>query len=331
MEKLKRSIVILCTRYLPFGGYRAGSSPNPITSHAYTSQRENMEIGLYYYNARYYAPTLARFLSADTLVPDPANPQSFNRYSYVFNRPTNYSDPSGNCPWCIGALVGAVVGAAADYGYQVHQNMHSGMSLTEALTTDIDVGEIAVAAGAGAVVGGTLGAAAPAVTPYLYSAAATAQTTYVAATAAYPTTAAVVGGVAETAAECAMTGGGCSVADYVIGGATAGLSHRLSQPGSNEAFVGYHGTSSIYEDSIRQGINPPPGGMNYGGSQLGDGFYVALDYDVARYFAENASLNKGGNPIVLEIYARNFERMSGIVVPDKSMWWGRTPDEYLNN
>ncbi|GAB4278551.1 MAG: hypothetical protein Kow0080_30290 [Candidatus Promineifilaceae bacterium] len=33
------------TRYLPFGGYRAGSGPNPITSHAYTSQRENMDIG----------------------------------------------------------------------------------------------------------------------------------------------------------------------------------------------------------------------------------------------------------------------------------------------
>jgi len=73
------------TRYLPFGGYRAGSSPNPITSHAYTGQQENMEIGLYYYNARYYAPTLARFISADTIVPDPANPQALNRYSYVYN------------------------------------------------------------------------------------------------------------------------------------------------------------------------------------------------------------------------------------------------------
>jgi hypothetical protein len=47
------------TRYLPFGDYRAGSGPNPLTSHAYTSQRENMEIGLYDYNARCYAPTLA--------------------------------------------------------------------------------------------------------------------------------------------------------------------------------------------------------------------------------------------------------------------------------
>jgi len=52
---------------------------------------------LYNYNARYYAPTLARFLSPDTLIPDPANPQSFNRYSYVENRPLNFNDPTGHC------------------------------------------------------------------------------------------------------------------------------------------------------------------------------------------------------------------------------------------
>jgi RHS repeat-associated protein len=92
------------TRYLPFGGYRAGSSPNPITSHAYTSQRENMDIGLYYYNACYYAPTLARFLSADTLIPDPQNPQSLNRYAYTLNSPLNYSDPTGHS--CVDALEG---------------------------------------------------------------------------------------------------------------------------------------------------------------------------------------------------------------------------------
>lgn len=55
-----------------------------------------MELGLYYYNARYYAPGLGRFLSADTIVPDPANPQSFNRYSYVNNNPINRIDPTGH-------------------------------------------------------------------------------------------------------------------------------------------------------------------------------------------------------------------------------------------
>ncbi|MBN2074576.1 MAG: hypothetical protein JW762_03405 [Dehalococcoidales bacterium] len=38
--------------------------------------------GLYYYGARYYDATMIRFISADTIIPDPANPQAFNRYSY---------------------------------------------------------------------------------------------------------------------------------------------------------------------------------------------------------------------------------------------------------
>lgn len=49
-----------------------------------------------YYNARYYVPYLNRFISADTIVPDPTNPQSFNRYSYVRNNPLNFTDPTGH-------------------------------------------------------------------------------------------------------------------------------------------------------------------------------------------------------------------------------------------
>ncbi len=47
-------------------------------------------------NARYYSPGVARFISADTLIPNPTNPQSFNRYSYVLNSPLNFTDPSGH-------------------------------------------------------------------------------------------------------------------------------------------------------------------------------------------------------------------------------------------
>jgi hypothetical protein len=36
------------------------------------------------------------FLQPDTLVPDPSNPQSLNRYSYVENRPVNFNDPTGH-------------------------------------------------------------------------------------------------------------------------------------------------------------------------------------------------------------------------------------------
>jgi len=57
---------------------------------------------LLYYHARYYDPTLARFVSADSVVPGQAdtagtaNPQELNRYSYVNNNPLKYTDPSGH-------------------------------------------------------------------------------------------------------------------------------------------------------------------------------------------------------------------------------------------
>jgi RHS repeat-associated protein len=52
------------------------------TDITFTGQRSNLEqIGLYYFQARYYASSLGRFVSADTLVPDGKNPQAFNRYA----------------------------------------------------------------------------------------------------------------------------------------------------------------------------------------------------------------------------------------------------------
>jgi RHS repeat-associated protein len=53
--------------------------------------------GLMHYNARYYDPTIGRFISADTIVPNPADPQQLNRYSYVTNNPVRYTDPTGHC------------------------------------------------------------------------------------------------------------------------------------------------------------------------------------------------------------------------------------------
>jgi hypothetical protein len=38
---------------------------------------------------------LGRFLQADPIVQDPTNGQNFNRYTYVWNNPLAYTDPSG--------------------------------------------------------------------------------------------------------------------------------------------------------------------------------------------------------------------------------------------
>ncbi len=69
---------------------------NTITDRGYTGHKQNDDLGLIYMNARYYAPYINRFISADTIVPDPTNPQNFNRYSYGYNNPVKYSDPTGH-------------------------------------------------------------------------------------------------------------------------------------------------------------------------------------------------------------------------------------------
>jgi len=56
-------------------------------------------LGIYHFNARFYSPKLGRFLSADTITPNVANPQDLNRYSYVRNNPLRYIDPSGHMAW----------------------------------------------------------------------------------------------------------------------------------------------------------------------------------------------------------------------------------------
>ncbi len=44
-----------------------------------------------------YWPAAGRFVSADTVVPGPGNPQQFNRYAYVVNNPLRHTDPTGHC------------------------------------------------------------------------------------------------------------------------------------------------------------------------------------------------------------------------------------------
>ena len=78
--------------YFPFGTARAGS----VNSEKQFTGQILDSTGLYYYNARYYDPTIGRFISADTEVQSYGNPQMFNRYSYCSNNPLNRTDPTGH-------------------------------------------------------------------------------------------------------------------------------------------------------------------------------------------------------------------------------------------
>jgi len=82
-------------RYLPFGEVRLDAGTITQTDFGYTSQRNLAELGLMDYRARFYSPSLGRFVQADSIVPGAGNPQAFNRYAYVANNPINFTDPSG--------------------------------------------------------------------------------------------------------------------------------------------------------------------------------------------------------------------------------------------
>ena len=53
------------------------------------------QLQLVHLNGRVYDPLVARFVSADPEIQDPMHSQSYNRYTYVWNNPTNDVDPTG--------------------------------------------------------------------------------------------------------------------------------------------------------------------------------------------------------------------------------------------
>jgi RHS repeat-associated protein len=81
-------------RYDAWGETRGTSAVD--TPYRYTGQRQEDDLLLYFYNARWYDAALGRFIQADSIVPEPGNPQSLNRYSYVQNNPLRHSDPTGH-------------------------------------------------------------------------------------------------------------------------------------------------------------------------------------------------------------------------------------------
>src|SRR6056297_1925685 len=71
------------------------------TPYKFNAKELDCESGYYYYSARYYDPRMARFLSVDPLA---GEMPEWGSYTYTFNNPLKYIDPTGmgpeDCPNC---------------------------------------------------------------------------------------------------------------------------------------------------------------------------------------------------------------------------------------
>ena len=78
------------------------------THYKFTGKERDTESGLDYFGARYMSSNMGRFMSPDPsglFYANPANPQSLNLYSYVFNNPLKFIDPTGmECVWDDGSF-----------------------------------------------------------------------------------------------------------------------------------------------------------------------------------------------------------------------------------
>ena len=131
-------------RYFPYGQVRYSSGTLP-TTYNYTGQRLD-GTGLLFYGARYYDPLIGRFTQPDTIVPQPGNPQSLNRYAYVLNNPLRYTDPTGH--W-FESLIDII-----SIGYDLYDISQHGLNWENGLSLVADVASLAlpVVTGGGMIV-----------------------------------------------------------------------------------------------------------------------------------------------------------------------------------
>ena len=88
--------VTLLQSYDPFGNLLKQSGPG-FSGFGYTGEQEVANYGLVFLRARYYDPSVGRFVSKDRWSGSMLRPQTQNGWAYVSNNPINQTDSSGLC------------------------------------------------------------------------------------------------------------------------------------------------------------------------------------------------------------------------------------------
>lgn len=147
-------------RYV-FDGYGttvadSGATANP---YRYRGERQDPESGLYQLRARYYDPSVGRFLSPDPLPGRAEMPATLHRYAYAANDPINFADPTGmefqlpsllTTLFIINVTADIVSFTASIYGAQDVAMVAGAISLATALLTiPVQGGKLALKATVG--------------------------------------------------------------------------------------------------------------------------------------------------------------------------------------
>ncbi len=146
--------------YGPFGEPDAASG----IRFRYTGQQFLGQLNLYYYKARFYSPTLGRFLQTDPI----GYADELNLYAYVGNNPISFVDPSGLIAAEARMLAGQLWDSAGDLamGFVPGYDLYTAVTNPSATPLDFGIGVLGVVPGAGKGaglalrVGGKLGRAA---------------------------------------------------------------------------------------------------------------------------------------------------------------------------
>ncbi len=131
--------------YYPYGAARIDNKVGSYSGEKrkFIGEEHDSVSGFDYLNARYYAGNRGQFISQDPsflAVGDSSqvkqvtgqdqqaylsDPQLMNSYSYGRDNPIVTSDPTGNCPMCVTALLGAGGGIAGQFAVDVFHNVQA--------------------------------------------------------------------------------------------------------------------------------------------------------------------------------------------------------------